>query len=76
MTGNALYVSKDELNRQGYTYVYNAWVGVLHVFTVHKLRNLTFVAQFMCIVRFTICATIYKLLLAHIVNSQIAQRNL
>ena len=35
MTGNALCVSKDELNRQEYTYMYNSWVGVLHVFTVN-----------------------------------------
>ena len=39
MTGNALCVPKDELNRQGYTYMYkyNSWVGVLHVFTVNLM---------------------------------------
>ena len=38
VTGNALCVSKDELNRQEYTYMYNSWVGVLHVFTCHLSR--------------------------------------
>ena len=62
VTGNALCVPKDELNRQGYTYKYNSWVGVLHVFTVNFMpfiknriylqfsncaTDLTFVAQFM-----------------------------
>ena len=35
VTGNALCVSKDELNHQGYKCMYNSWVGVLHVFSVN-----------------------------------------
>ena len=59
VTGNALYVSKDQLNRPGYTYVYNS-CGVLHVFTVNIIpfiknriysqftncATLTFISQF------------------------------
>ena len=53
MTGNALCVSKDEMNRQGYTYMYNSWVGVLHVFTVNFMpftKNRIYL-------QFTNCAT-------------------
>ena len=35
VTGNALCVPKDEMNRQGYTRMYNSWVDVLHVFTLN-----------------------------------------
>ena len=51
VTGNALYVPKDQLNHQGY--LYNSWVGVLHVFTVNFMpfiKNKIYL-------QFTNCAT-------------------
>ena len=53
VTGNALCVPKDGLNRQGYTYMYNSWVSVLHVFTVNFMpfiKNKIYL-------QFTNCAT-------------------
>ena len=53
MTGNALCVPKDEMNRQGYTHMYNSWVGALHVCT---LNFMPFIKNKIYL-QFTNCAT-------------------
>ena len=50
---NALCVPKDEMNRQGYTHMYNSWVGVLHVCT---LNFMPFIKNKIYL-QFTNCAT-------------------
>ena len=53
VTGNVLCVPKDEMNRQGYTHMYNSRVGVLHVFT---LNFMPFIKNKIYL-QFTNCAT-------------------